>query len=703
MRTIIQGAVVGTLLSLSAQAQVDTERRLETIYTQETNRPSIEDFVAEPTFFSAELSPSGRYLAGVRRDGLDYYLVVTDLEDPELKFVGTRFEDLQIDDVHWANEDRLVVEAFTIFNRTTNSLMDKKSWYDPDSRGYRVDALYGIDRDGANLVRYFEGDRDMDNIYTQVSLIDIVASDPQHMLVSRRAPDFGNKKSDNISMGGADVYRVNVESGDFEEYVRGRDRTLEYQTDADGNLIYRIDQNSIGNQNTFYILTKDENGKSQWKKGATIKINDLRDELETPFKFEILEPAELAPFFYVKDVPGNQDRHAIYLYNLATGEHVEKIAEHPSFDMEGGIFDPNTNDLIGVSWQGKKREILLFDPAQQRYVEALQNYLGDQQTFNILDMSRDGKKWLVGAVGPGNPGTYLTFDLENVAIKEVAVHRASLAGKAPGRVEIVDYVARDGKVLFGYLTLPPGTEDPSQMPFVMYPHGGPQARDQFGYDGMAQLLASRGYAVFQPQFRGSAGQGQRFAKSGYREWGGLMQTDVEDALKHLVDEGIVAPNRACIMGYSYGAYVAMQAAVATPEAYRCVLAGGGVYDLREMQKWSQAERGSNSPTYQYWLTQLGDPVNDYDDLLARSPARHVERLKAPVFLFHGEEDDIVPVEQAEILKSRLSSASKPFEYVVMKKSGHSYGAFRTDEPLEIRKGILAFLAKHNPTEQNTDS
>ncbi|MEQ8558400.1 MAG: alpha/beta fold hydrolase [Henriciella sp.] len=696
-------AAAGLFLAMGASAQdagTDPERRLDKVYTIGNNIPTIEEFVAEPTFFSAKLSPSGRYLAGVRRDGIDYYLVVADLSEPELKFSGTKFEDLRISEVQWATEDRLVVEAFAVFNRNTNSLMDKDDWFDPDARGYRVDALYGIDRDGENLVRFFEGDRDMDNIFTQVSLIDIVPSDPDHMLVSRRAPDFGNKKSDNISMGGADVFRVNVNSGDFDEYVRGTDRTVSYQTDADGNLIYRVDENSTGTRNIYYVLTKDQNGKTSWEKGASIKINDLRDELETPFKFQILQPAEEAPLFYVRDVPGAQDKHAIYLYNLATGEHIEKIAEHPEYDMEGGVFDPNTNELIGVRWQGETPGMLLFDPEQQKYVDALNNYLGEQERFQFVDMSDDGKKWLIFASGPGNPGSYLTFDLDEVKIKEVAIQRAALAGKATAPVQVVEYEARDGQGLFGYLTIPPGVKDATNLPLVMYPHGGPQARDTWGFDGMAQLLASRGYAVFQPQFRGSAGMGKTFAQSGYREWGGLMQRDVEDALTYLVDEGIADEDRVCIMGYSYGAYAAMQGAVATPDAYRCVLAGGGVYDLREMQKWSQAKRGSNSPTYEYWLTQLGDPVNDYDDLLLRSPARHVDRLQAPVFLFHGREDEIVPIEQAELLRGRLQSASKPFEYEVMEKSGHSYGAYRTDEPEVIRKQILAFLARHNPTERN---
>ena len=366
----------------------------------------------------------------------------------------------------------------------------------------------------------------------------------------------------------------------------------------------------------------------------------------------------------------------------------------------GIILDPNTRELIGVSWAGRKAEMLLFDPNQQRHVAALFSYFGAQVNFEITDMSVDGKKWLLDVSGPGHPGFFALYELDEVKITELGDQYASLSGKAAYQTKIVSYKARDGKELFGYLTLPFG-EEKGQHPFVLYPHGGPQARDNFVWDDTAQLLASRGYAVFQPQFRGSAGFGKRFAHAGYREWGGLMQTDVEDGLTHLINEGYVDPTRGCIKGFSYGAYAAMQGAVATPDAFRCVLAGGGVYDLFEMQRWSRAVRGKNSSTFEYWTTQLGDPNANYDDLIARSPARNLDKLKIPVFLFHGSKDNIVPIEQAEMLENRLKSADADFEYVIMRKAGHSYGAFRTEEPRTIREEILKFLAEHNPTDRNT--
>lgn len=685
----------------------DPERRLDTVTTIEDVAPSVRDYIAEPTFTGLNMSPDGRYLAGIRRDGLDYYLIVADLNEPELKFTGTLFNDIIISGINWATNDKIVVEAYVVFRADTLSLLDPQDWFNPDIRRIRIDALYLIDRDGSNVTRLFEGDEQLDNYLSDVQLLDVATSDPDRILVQTREVERSNKLSGNLGYGGAGVYEVNIHTGEYDEYVRGQKRSIRYETAADGTVKYRIDENAAGNRQTYYVADVQENDRIRWKKGASIKTNDVIDELERPFKMEILRSSETAPLVYVRDVPDGEDRHAIYLYDLEKGEHVEMIAAHPDFDMGGGfidassgiILDPNTNELIGVSWTGRKSEMLLFDPNQQRHVEALESYFGDQLNFRIIDMSVDGNRWLIRAGGPGSSGFYALYELDKVKVTELGDRMASLSGKAAYQMKMVSYTARDGTELYGYLTLPFGDEKGSH-PFVMYPHGGPQARDFFAWDDTAQLLASRGYAVFQPQFRGSAGFGKRFAQSGYREWGGIMQTDVEDGLAHLIAEGYVDAGRGCIMGFSYGAYATMQGAVATPDDYRCALAGGGVYDLFEMQRWSRAVRGRNSSTFEYWTTQLGDPNQNYEDLIERSPARNLDKLKIPVFLFHGSKDNIVPIEQAEMLESRLKSAGADYEYVVMKKAGHQFGAPRTAEMREIRESILEFLARHNPTDRN---
>ena len=183
----------------AAEAQ-DPVRILDRVVVVEGNTPSIQDLVAEPTIGNMELSPNGKYVAAVRRDGRDYYLIVADITADEIEFVGTRFEDLRIFDVHWATNDRLVVDARARFNASTRGLLKQDDWYDPDVRSFWVPALYGIDRDGSNLIRFFEGNRQMDNIFTEVSLLSFVKDEPGTMLVTMRAPELSDRSRDGAEL-----------------------------------------------------------------------------------------------------------------------------------------------------------------------------------------------------------------------------------------------------------------------------------------------------------------------------------------------------------------------------------------------------------------------------------------------------------------------------------------------------------------------
>jgi len=249
--------------------------------------------------------------------------------------------------------------------------------------------------------------------------------------------------------------------------------------------------------------------------------------------------------------------------------------------------------------------------------------------------------------------------------------------------------------LFGYLSRPAGIDPKKKMPLVMFVHGGPEARDNYGWDTAAQILVSAGYQVFQPQFRGSTGQGQDYAEAGYRQWGKKMQNDVDDAYAHLISQGLVDRGNACIMGFSYGGYAAMAGATVTPDQWQCSLAGAGVSDLVEMQKWVQRRSHSTSPSAQYWNEHIGNIITDRDDLLAHSPAKLADRIKVPMFIFHGEDDQIVPIEQSRILMAAMDRAGKPYEWHEMKLTGHSFGNSNARRMATMTK-VIAFLNKHLP-------
>jgi len=249
----------------------------------------------------------------------------------------------------------------------------------------------------------------------------------------------------------------------------------------------------------------------------------------------------------------------------------------------------------------------------------------------------------------------------------------------------------------GYLTLPPGREL-KDLPLVVMPHGGPASRDYLEFNWRAQALASRGYAVFQPQFRGSDGFGEAHLQAGYGEWGRKMQTDLSDGVKHLVEEGMVDAERVCIVGASYGGYAALQGMVTEPGVYRCAVSIAGVSDLPAMLEAEARQRGSGTtsqnPVIRYWARFMGADSRRDSILQELSPARNVGSIQGPILLIHGRDDTVVPLNQSQIMDRALRSAGKETQLIILEGEDHwaSYAPTR----LAMLEATVAFLLEHNP-------
>jgi dipeptidyl aminopeptidase/acylaminoacyl peptidase len=225
-----------------------------------------------------------------------------------------------------------------------------------------------------------------------------------------------------------------------------------------------------------------------------------------------------------------------------------------------------------------------------------------------------------------------------------------------------NYRARDGLEIPAYLTLPLG-KPAKNLPMVVMPHGGPDARDVRGFDWWAQFLANRGYAVLQPNYRGSLGYGAGYTQAGLRQWGLKMQDDISDGVKKAIADGIADPKRVCIVGASYGGYAALAGATLTPALYACAVAFAGVSDLPLMLRTEHRFTGENSRVSSFWATRIGSSDENWDQLVATSPARHADKVRAPVLLMHGEGDTTVRIDQSEAMASALKSAGKPVEFI----------------------------------------
>lgn len=302
--------------------------------------------------------------------------------------------------------------------------------------------------------------------------------------------------------------------------------------------------------------------------------------------------------------------------------------------------------------------------------------------------SHDGKKVVFLAHADADPGVYYLYDADKKKLVQLFENRPWIKPEQMASMEPVALKARDGQALHGYLTRPAGKGDAKQLPMVVLVHGGPYGiHDRWEFDPEVQLLASRGYAVLQVNYRGSGGYGDAFLRAGYREWGGKMQDDVTDATRWAIEQRIADSTRICIVGGSYGGYAAMEGVVKEPDLYRCAIASSGIYDLPMMY--------SRGPTQQFLFGEnflkmvLGE---DHDQLVARSPIALLDRLRAQVMLVVGGADPIVPPVQGENLHNALLKRKIEHEWVYERTEGH--GFFTEAHVAQLYERELTFLDRN---------
>ncbi|MFI5356281.1 MAG: alpha/beta hydrolase family protein [Opitutales bacterium] len=404
-------------------------------------------------------------------------------------------------------------------------------------------------------------------------------------------------------------------------------------------------------------------------------------------------------------VLGQAGTWGVYRYNLLKGQLGVMVIENPHFD----IINPNNNPgsvgllysraehrLVGIRYMTDWLHTIWLDPGFVAVQEAVDRVL--PQTNNLLtSWSDDRSKFLVLAVTERSPGTYYLFDAAKHRFTKLGDRAPWIKPEELAEVFSITFNARDGLKLHGYLTYPPGKARKG-LPLVVFPHGGPFARDTMDYDSVLQFLATRGYAVLQVNYRGSPGFGQAYYLAGWHEVGKKIQDDITDGVKALITGGVADPKRIAIFGGSYGGYSALWGLENTPELYRCGISLAGVTDWvallgRATQKVRFGEHLAGTEyAHNYWKEKIGDPATDEASLKAISPLYHVDRIQAPVLIVQGTEDRNVPDSQAKDLVAALDARHANYDAWFVKGEGHSY--FHEKEREELFNRIDAFLAKN---------
>lgn len=386
-------------------------------------------------------------------------------------------------------------------------------------------------------------------------------------------------------------------------------------------------------------------------------------------------------------VPDGDSEPVLSEVSLEAGEWSGKAM---SPQITGLSFDPVTTRLIGYSeLTGDDRVFTFLDAAEDKFWKGTQKAFAGSRIAPV-SWSADRQRIVVYVDSPTDGPAYALVDRKTGRAEWLPdVYGVEPGGVAP--VRQISYKAADGLEITGYLTLPLDHEAKA-LPLIVLPHGGPAARDSLGFDWWAQALASRGYAVLQPNFRGSDGFGVEFLKAGYGEWGRKMQTDLSDGVRHFAAEGIIDPARVCIAGASYGGYAALAGATIDQGVYRCAASVAGVSDLRRILQVELETSGRR--TARYWKSFMGVSGGGDPKLAAISPIEHVDEVKIPVLLIHGKNDTVVHYEQSSRMAQALTRAGKPVELVTLDGEDHYLSSSKTR--LQMLSALVAFLEKHNP-------
>ena len=606
----------------------------------------VADFFKKSTYSGRPLlSPDGSQIAVLTPRNGRFVLAVIDLATNKPRVVASD-PDWNITNVRWINNKRLT------FSLTKGS----EVVLEQNLGG----GLFAVNIDGSDfrkLVPTIKEAMAGNAKYKPYNILKRVGGDSNDVLV------VDNARSRQAVLGASDVHRMDTTTG----------RTQLLTFDNPGKVgQWVIDHNNIvrvavsldvdaSNKRIVQTVYHRKDDKSAWGVIHKAYIDEGKQLNPVGFDFDnqtLLVAGRLS----------GQDKSAIYTWDFAKNQVGEMIADHPDYDIDADnlLIDDVNKKIIGFVVEGMKNEIIYFDTDYAKLQASLEASFPKKDVF----FSWRGNNAVVTTSGVNDVGTTYLFNTAKKTLEFLYTAKPEFEGKKLSEQTIINYAARDGLNIPAYLTLPEG-KAAKNLPLVAYVHGGPHARDGYGFDPVTQTLASRGYAVLQPQFRMSTGFGWKHHTAGWKQWGLAMQDDVTDGVNALVKQGIVDPNRVCIIGASYGGYATMYGLAKNPDLYKCGINWVGVTDVKMLftVNWSDM----SGPMMDNMGTKMhGDPKTDLEYMKNSSALENVDKIKAPVLMAYGSEDYRVPLIHGEKMRDKLLKQGNTVEWMVMVGEGHGW-------------------------------
>lgn len=637
-------------------------------HAQTAAPPPIEAFGRLPAVADAALSPDGSKVALALTSSTGSAIRVIDVGAGSVGYTGGVDEDTQLRGVGWASDTHVSFRVSRTFH--PGEILPANVTF--RGRPRRVD-------------------------YWRTGIVDLATQrsrvlttnaedawqDQGSYLVAPIAGDGGHARMVGSARGAsryqAVIHRVNLATGRSMLFTaRGAtDDTIYYLFDEAGAVTVRIDSDRATNRWQLFVYDGDQPRKLMEDVSQTGAPVDVQG---------FLPDGRLV----VLDDEGDGFSR-LYAVNRTTGAK-QVLFERPRLEIAGAITDPWTRQVVGAAWTEDEAKQHFFDPALQAAYQAVLPSFADGAVL-LSSWSRDRSRVLLYGEHNFDGGGYYLYRGAGQPLARIAMLYPELAqAELQGQRQSITYRARDGTTIPAYLTVPP-LDEARNLPLVLLVHGGPHGvRETLSFDWWAAFLASRGYAVLQSNYRGSGGFGREWEWAGRRQWGGLMQTDIEDGVTALVRARIADPARICIVGASYGGYAALAGATLTPDRYKCAASISGVSDLNDMLSETVAQAGRDSMSADYLRLSIGDPVADRDAIRAVSPVNLADRVQIPVLLVHGADDTVVPIAQSQRMYERLTGAGKNVRFVRLQNDDH----WLSDSPTRVQmlRELDTFLAQH---------
>jgi len=620
------------------------------------------DFYQMQSMRNAQVSPDGNFIVALKNIEDTTAIVTINMNTGESFYPAkTDNKKFKFNWIRWANNDRILVSLRYIMNEDVPGV----SFY--ETRLISMDAKKASTM--INMVK--------PPVYNGATTYGGIQPGQFQDKVLGSVPNDQNNVYMGIDLeiqGRPGVYKVNINSAKASLVKKADSRISQWVLDAQG-------------------IARAGSGYNDDDRKVSIRVLDpTTNKWVTAWEYVVLDEPEISVLGFGKNpaemymLADHNGRQALFKVDLSKeGYPKELILSDEKRDIEGDlIYSKELNDVVGIYYNDGEDKSIFWQNDYKKFQLGLNKALPGASNY-ITSLSDDGRKYTLFSTDGISPGTIYYGNRDTKQLVAVAAPFPNLTDDVLVKKELLNYKARDGLELDGYLSRPKNNKD-KPIATIILPHGGPMAEDGAGFDSFSSFLTNRGYAVFQPNFRGSSGRGHEFMIKAVASMGLAMQDDLEDAAQFLISKKIADPQKMCIVGASYGGYAALMGATKTPDLFKCAISFAGISDIKKLRGISRYTGNKNT-----MREQLG---NDMDQLKNTSPINMVDKIQIPILLIHGSKDASVPVEQSRIMADELKSQHKVYQYIELDGGSHHLDTLQDRK--QTFEAMETFLKKYLP-------